>query len=158
MDRLDAFFQNNCLHDPDDIDSLLEFASLLRELISCKRYPDIRTAVNYTIEHRYHEAFSWAMGILQEELEKEGCVLENFDCPIGKSIPGYNEFTQRLQVDFHVLKNEVEKVYNDNGEVQSFFNILTYKTGYENIHLVSSENFDTKDNDYILYKLSFVKN
>ena len=41
------------------------------------------------------------------------------------------------------------------GEVQSFFNILTYRTSYESVFLITEENFDTKDNDYIRYKLLF---
>ena len=41
------------------------------------------------------------------------------------------------------------------GEVQSFFNILTYKTAYPNIFLTTEENFDTKDNDFIRYRLLF---
>ena len=36
-----------------------------------------------------------------------------------------------------------------------FFNILTYRTAYPNIFLVTEENFDTKDNDFIRYKLLF---
>lgn len=37
------------------------------------------------------------------------------------------------------------------------FNIFVYKTGYDHVRLVSSENFDTKDNDYIQYKLLFTR-
>jgi tRNA A-37 threonylcarbamoyl transferase component Bud32 len=81
-----------------------------------------------------------------------------FEFAIGKSIPNYNEFIERLQVDFHVFDNGVETVYDNNGDVESFFNILKYKTGYKNIHLISLENFDTKDHDYVQYKLSFTKN
>ena len=49
----------------------------------------------------------------------------------------------------------METVRDEHGEVISFFNILTYPTAYKNIFFISSENFDTKDNDYVLYKLSF---
>lgn len=106
----------------------------------------------------YYEAFTWCMGLLQEELEKEDCVLQDFELSIGKSIPNYDEFIERLQIDFHVFKNGLETVCDKNGEVESIFNILVYKTCYRNIYLISSENFDTKDNDYVQYKLSFVKN
>ena len=78
-----------------------------------------------------------------------------FTCNIGRSIPDYDEFSNRLQVEFTVQKNDVESVYDEHGEVESFFNTFTYRTKYENICLISSENFDTKDNDYIQYKLMF---
>jgi hypothetical protein len=95
---------------------------------------------------------------LQEALEKKECTLQTFEFAIGKSIPNYNEFIERLQVDFYAFDNGVETVYDNNGDVESFFNILKYKTGYKNIHLISLENFDTKDHDYVEYKLLFIKN
>ena len=55
------------------------------------------------------------------------------------------------------MKNYIEKVYDKNGEAEAFFNVMIYKTTFENVFLISSENFDNKDNDYIQYKLSFVK-
>ena len=157
MDMIEKFLQNNNLHDPNDIDSLIEFASLLRELISDNQYTYINRIINYTLEHCYYEAFSWCMGILQEAFEKEDCGLKNFECILGKSIPNYDEFIERLQVDFKACNNGLETVCDNNGEVESFFNILVYKTGYKNIYLVSSENFDTKDNDFVQYRLSFSK-
>ena len=42
-----------------------------------------------------------------------------------------------------------------NGEVQSFFNILTYQIAYRSVFLISEENLDTKDSDFIRYKLEF---
>lgn len=113
--------------------------------------------VRHTAEHSCFEAFSWCMETLQEELEKESCSLQDFECVLGKSIPGYDEFLNRLQVDLSTYENGFETVYDSNGEVTSFFNILIYKTCYKNIRLVSSENFDTKDNDYVQYKQSFSK-
>ena len=67
----EKFLQNNNLHNSDDIDTLLDLASLVRELIIQKLYPDINKIINYTIENNYTEAFSWTMAILQEEFEKE---------------------------------------------------------------------------------------
>jgi hypothetical protein len=67
------------------------------------------------------------------------------------------ELIGRLQVDFGTAQNGLEKILDNHGEVESFFNILVYQTGYPNVRFVSSENFDTKDNDYIQYKLAFVK-
>ena len=62
---------------------------------------------------------------------------------------------RRLQIDLKAIGNDVETIADHNGEVQSFFNILTYNTAYENVFLVTEENFDTKDNDFIRYKLLF---
>ena len=96
--------------------------------------------------------------MLQEEFEKTcDYDLEDFTCTIGRSVPDYDELSDRLQLEFNVYKNDVECVYDEHGEAESFFNTFTYKTQYENIYLVSSENFDTKDNDYIQYKLLFCR-
>ena len=62
---------------------------------------------------------------------------------------------KRLQVDLKAVGNDAETIVGRDGEVQSFFNILTYRTAYANILLVTEENFDTKDNDFIRYKLQF---
>jgi len=157
MDRLDRFFQNNSLHDPDDIDALLDLATLTRELVCDRQYPQINRLICHAVGHGYHEALRWILEILQEALESPDCAPEGFECPLGRSIPGYSEFIQLLEVDLNASKNDAVSVRDETGEVQSFFNILTYQTGYANIRLVSSENFDTKDNDYILYKLQFVR-
>ncbi len=96
------------------------------------------------------------MAALQEEFDKkENCCLKSFSCFLGKSITNYDEFIRRLQVDLRAIDNDAETVLDHEGEVQSFFNILTYRTAYENIFLTTEENFDTKDNDFIRYKLLF---
>lgn len=105
----------------------------------------------------------WAAGCFrisesskEEEFEKtKEYDLDDFYCGIGRSIANYDEFAGRLQVDLNAQENEVEKVYDEHGEAESFFNKFTYRTGYRNIFLVTAENFDTKDNDYIEYRLLF---
>ena len=57
MDILENFLQNNNLQDEEDIDSLLDCASLVRELVCEKQYADINRVINYTIEKSYYEAF-----------------------------------------------------------------------------------------------------
>ena len=157
MSMTQNFLRNNNLNDADDIDSLIELADLLRQLIADALYADINLLISYTVEQGYYEAFSWCMGILQEVFEDAECGLSDFECPLGKSIPDYDEFTEKLQVDSTNPANDTETVCDNNGEVTSFFNILVYKTGYQNIRLISCENFDTKDNDYIQYKLLFTR-
>ena len=154
----EKFLQNNNLHNSDDIDALLELASLVRDLIIKKLYSDISKIINYTIENNYTVAFSWTMAILQEEFEKEETDLEDFHCTIGVRIAHYDDLVCSLQVDFNSLKNYIEKVYDKHGEPEAFFNVMIYKTCYENVYFISSENFDNKDNDYIQYRLYFVKN
>ena len=155
VENLEKFLDNNNLQDSDDIDALLELASLVRELVDVGAYENICKVINYTVANEYYEAFSWCMEILQEVFEKDDCCLEHFECDLGKSIPSYDEFIERLEVDFNVLDNGYDTVCDNHGEVESFFNNLLYKTKYEYIYLVSSENFDTKDNDYIQYRLVF---
>ncbi|MBR0040739.1 MAG: hypothetical protein IJP64_05110 [Oscillospiraceae bacterium] len=158
METLDLFIHNNHLSDPDDLDALIEVADLTRQLIGERAYTDINRLIVYTVSVGFFEAFSWIMAILQEEFgAAEGCRLEDFSCGIGRAIPNYNVFIDRLQVDLNVLDNDVKAIPDENGEIQSFFNIFTYRTMYENIFFVSAENFDTKDNDYIQYMLLFSK-
>ena len=158
MEIVENFINNNNLQDTEDIEALIELADLVRSLISHNQYAEINSILQYIVKNSYYEAFTWCMGLIQEELEKEEGVLQNFELFIGKSIPNYDEFIERLQVDFQVLNNGLETVCDKYGEVESIFNILIYRTCYKNIYLISSENFDTKDNDYVQYKLSFVKN
>ena len=70
----------------------------------------------------------------------------------------YDRLIERLQVDLSAPQNGMKTVCDHHGEVESFFNILVYETGFRNIRFISSENFDTKDNDYVQYKLSFARN
>jgi len=156
MRSLQELLRENNLKDPEDIEALLELAEIVDGLICEERYPDIELLINYIISNDHYEAFSWVMAALQEELEKkEGCRLKDFTCFIGKSIANYDEFINRLQVDLKAIDNDSETMTDRDGEVQSVFNILIYKTAYPNIFLITEENFDTKDNDFIRYKLQF---
>lgn len=156
MGMIESWMQNYPLQDPDDIDALLEASDVTRQLIHDKNYEGISAVIIFTIENGLYECLSWVMSLLQEEFEKETEYdLEGFVCDIGRSIASYDEFVKTLQVDFNSQKQEIEKVYDEHGEVESFFNNFTYRTRYENICLLTSENFDTRDNDFIQYKLRF---
>lgn len=156
MRPLEELLRDNNLKDPEDIGALLELAEITRRLIRDERYPDMERLISYAISNEFHEAFSWMMAVVQEEFEKkENGGLKDFSCFIGKSIANYDEFIRRLQVDLRASDNDTETVMDHDGEVQSFFNILTYKTAYPNIFLITEENFDTKDNDFIRYRLLF---
>ena len=155
MENLDTFLENNNLKNEEDIDVLLELSGYTKNLIKDRNYSDINKLIRYIIQNSCYEAFAWVMALVQEELEKKDSVLDSFECAIGKAISNYDEFIKRLQIDYNTLKNDIETVCDETGEVQSFFNIFTYRTAFENIYLVSSENFDTKDNDFIQYKLIF---
>lgn len=158
MTMTEKFLQDNGTQDFEDIDLLIELASLVRELIADGLYSDINRILVYTVEHSHYEAFSWCIGLLQEAFDQEYGTLNDFECPIGRSIPNYDEFTDQLQVDLTRPRNDLETVCDKNGEVTSFFNILIYNTGYRHVYFVSTENFDTKDNDYVQYKLLFSRN
>ena len=56
-------------------------------------------------------------------------------------------------MDLNAFSNEVEPNRDENGEIQSFYNIIRYQTAFPGITLVTSENFDTRDNDFIEYRL-----
>ncbi len=156
MRSLEELLRANNLKDPEDMDALLELAEITCQMIRDERYPDIELLINYTISNEYYKAFSWIMAALQEEFgKKERCGLRNFSCFIGKSVPDYDELMKRLQVDLRAINNDAETIVDHDGEVRSFFNILTYKTAYPDIFLITEENFDTKDNDFIRYRLLF---
>lgn len=158
MTMTEKFLQDNGTQDFEDIDLLIELASLVRDLIADGLYSDINRIIVYTVEHGHYEAFSWCIGLLQEAFDQQDGTLNDFECPIGRSIPNYDEFTDQLQVDLTRPRNDLETVCDKNGEVTSFFNILIYNTGYRHVYFVSTENFDTKDNDYVQYKLLFSRN
>ena len=159
MTNFEEFLRTNNLQDPEDIGALLETADLTRQLICDENYSDINQLINYTVENGCFEAFSWILYILQEEFDRgEANKLKDFTCEIFKPIPNYREFTQRLRVDFNVIKSDVETTLDSFGEVDSFFNIFMYKTAFKNIFMITAENFDTKDNDFIQYKILFTEN
>ena len=157
MNKAEAFLSDKAGQDFEDIDLLIDLASLVRELIDAGLYEQINRIIGYTVEHGYLKALSWCIGLLQEAFDRDDCPLDDFECPLGRSIPDYDAFTAQLQVDFLRPRNDLEKVCDKNGEVTSFFNILIYNTGYRHIYFVSTENFDTKDNDYVQYKLFFTR-
>lgn len=46
--KIETFLNSQHLQDPDDIDGLIELASLLRDAMEEKRYPEICTLIRYT--------------------------------------------------------------------------------------------------------------
>ena len=158
MSSLEELLKKNNLKDPENIEGLLEMAEITELLISEKRYADLELLICYTIRNDCYEAFTWVMAAIQQEFDrKESCRLTDFTCFLGKSIADYDELISRLQVDLKAIDSDVRTVIGNDGEVQSFFNILIYRTAYRNVFLATEENFDTKDNDYIRYQLRFRK-
>ena len=156
MRSLEELLRENNLKDPEDIDGLLELAEITGLLISERRYADLELLISYTVRNDCYEAFAWVMAALQQEYDqKESCRLKNFSCFLGKSIADYDELISRLQVDLKAIGSDVRTIIGNDGEVQSFFNVLQYRTAYPNIFLVTEENFDTRDNDFIRYLLQF---
>ena len=158
MRSLEELLKKNNLKDPENIEGLLELAEITELLISEKRYADLELLICYTIRNDCYEAFTWVMAAIQQEFDrKESCRLTDFTCFFGKSIADYDELISHLQVDLKAIDSDVRTVIGNDGEVQSFFNILIYRTAYRNVFLATEENFDTKDNDYIRYQLRFRK-
>ena len=155
-DVIESWMKRYPLEDPDNMDALLEAADLTRQLISDRNYEGINAVIIFTVENGLYECLSWVLSLLQTEFEKEADYdLEDFVCDIGRSISSYDTFAESLQVDFNSQGQGLEKIYDKYGEVESFFNNFIYRTKYENIYLLTSENFDTRDNDFIEYKLQF---
>ena len=140
------------LEDAEDLDVLLEFADLVRDALAQGRFPDLAAYVRYTVLRGYHEALSWALELLQEYRDRTAGGME-LVCVLGQLIPDYNGFISRLGVDLNAFSNDVEPIRDENGEIQSFYNIIRYQTAFPGITLVTSENFDARDNDFIEYRL-----
>lgn len=152
MDLSEQIKKDLPLEDPEDMDTLLEFADLVRSALEKRRFEDFGVLIRYTVSHGYHEALYWALGIAQEHRESMAGGPEIL-CTIGKLIPDYSGFISRLGVNLNAFSNDVEPIRDENGEIQSFYNIIRYETCFSRIALVTSENFDAKDNDFIEYRL-----
>ena len=147
MEISERIRQGLALDDPEGIDTLLEIAELARTLLAYGQDQELAGLIRYTVARSYYDAFFWAIGILEESGAK------GFACELGACIPDYDELISRLQVNLDAAGNDVLPVRDENGEIQAFFNIITYKTGFRRIELVTEENYDSRDNDYIRYKL-----
>lgn len=156
MDRTEPFL-TALLNDPEDVDLLLELASFVRGLIGGNQTADLSRILRFTVEHNCFEAFSWCMELLGEAAKMENCPPEPFECALGRAIPDYDELIRRLGVDLKIYENSAQTLCDSNGEVVSFFNIFRYETAYPGVFLVSAENFDTRDNDYVQYSIAFVR-
>ena len=152
MELLERIMKNFPLEEPDDMETLLEFADLVRCALEKRRLEDFGALIRYTVSHGYHEALYWALGIAQEHRNRMPGDPE-IVCTIGKMIPDYSAFISRLGVNLNAFSNDVEPIRDENGEIQSFYNIIRYETCFSHIALVTSENFDAKDNDFIEYRL-----
>lgn len=158
MDNMELFLRTNDLNDPDNIDALLDLAALVRELMEERRYEDIGRILRHCVERDCREALSWCLNVIEEAFQKAGPGAEPFACVLGSAIANFDALTELLQVDFRVCTNGIEPIRDHHGEVESFFNILSYETAYPHIRFVSTENFDTQDRDYVLYQLAFSRN
>lgn len=158
MDIPASIYTDDHPGDADNTDALLELAETTRELIAEREYAGLKKLIAGTVENGWYEAFSWIAALLQEELaETETCRLESFGCDLGRGIGDFDALVGALHTDGGVLRSDTENVYDENGEVRSFFHFFAYKTMYDNIFLLSCESFDTLDNDYIRYMLLFVR-
>lgn len=153
MEQVERFLQSSDLRDPEDLDALLALAELVRTLIAENRQEALGRMIGHILEQGCGEAFSWCLDLLQEALEQPEGMPAPFEIPLGGAIPDFDGFLARLGADLRPCGLDTETILDTHGQVESFYNILIYKTAYPNILLVSAENFDTKDNDFIQYKL-----
>lgn len=153
---LEGFLDTSDTAPAGDTDFLLAVAELVRSLLAEREFPSLGRLIRHEADRGFYEALSWTMDLVQEAYEHDEsmppCV-----CELGRSVPGFGMFEQTLGTAADAVKNEIKKKTDGNGEVQEFFNICVYPTQHENIFLVSSENFDTRDNDYISYSLLFTR-
>ena len=153
MELQDQIRQNLPVADPEDMEFLLEYAELLRMALENGDRDAVSVLLRYALEHSFHEAFYWAAGIMEEVCGQPEVSLAGYECDLGKHIPDFNSFITRLGVDLNAFENDIRQVFDEQGEGQSFFNIIRYRTAFDHIELGTSENFDARDNDYIQYML-----
>lgn len=157
MKEVEEFLNGKNLLNSDEIEDFLELSDYTRELISNGEYGKVGELVKTVLSSKYFEAFSWVTSILQEKYGDEKCNIKDFSCNLGRKIDNYDEFTNVLGIDPEPYTTTMKTITGKDGEIQSFYNILILKTNYTGTYLVSMENFDTKDNDFIQYKLLFTK-
>ena len=151
MKDVEEFLKDKNLTNIEYINDFLELSDYTRNLVLKKEYEKLSKLINYIVENGFFEALSWVISIIEENCN------EDFLCDLGNKINNYDEFVSALKVEVDPYISTIKKITEKYGEVESFFNILIYKTKYNGIFLISMENFDTKNNDFIQYKLLFTK-
>ena len=106
MTLWNRMLQDIPLEEPEELDTLLEFADLVRETLQRGQVQELSELIRYTIRHSHYEAFYWALGILEEVFGSDDSIPE-LRIGLGRSIPDYREFISRLQVDFNAVGNDV---------------------------------------------------
>lgn len=139
---------------------MLELSDYTRKLTDSNDFENIKELIGYVLHNRLYEAFSWVTSTIQEAYEKEENQNKHNDFvfDIGKKIEDYDTFMSIIGAEDTLFQTASQTICDKNGEIDSFFNILIRKTKYNNIYLASAENFDTRDNDFIQYKLLFTDN
>jgi len=151
MKDVEEFLKDKNLNNIEYIDDFLELSDYTRNLVLKKEYEKLSELINQIVENEFFEALSWVISILEENCN------EDLGCNFGNKINNYEKFVDVLKVEVEPYISTIKKITEKYGEVESFFNILIYKTKYNGIFLISMENFDNKDNDFIQYKLLVTK-
>ena len=151
MEDVEGFLKEKNLTNTENIDDLLELSDFTRSLLLKKEYDKLSKLIQYIVENEFFEALSWVISIIEENCNEE------FTCDLGNKINNFDEFSNVFKIEVEPYINTIQKINEKYGEVESFLNILIYRTRYKGIFLISMENFDTKDNDFIQYKLLVTK-
>ena len=151
MKDIEEFLKDKNLTNIEYINDFLELSDYTRNLVFEKEYAKLSKLIKYIQENEFFEALSWIISIIEENCK------EDFLCDFGNKINNYDEFVSVLKIEVEPYISTIKKITERYGEVESFFNILIYKTRYNGIFLISMENFDTRDNDFIQYKLVVTK-
>lgn len=158
MEEIEEFLKYKNLSSTEFIDDFLELSDYTRKLIRKKEYKKINKLLKYILSNNYFEAFSWIISLLQEKHSKENNNdIEGLLLDLGGKIYNYNEFINVLGVNTEPYISIIKPITGKYEEIESFYNIVIYKTDNEGVYLTSVENFDNQDNDFIEYKLLFAK-
>ena len=164
-DEVRRFLDTHPLNDPEDMVSLLAAADFVRGLLTEGRREEVCDLLRHVIGENCFDALTWVIETVQESfVEEKGSTGDGTEdeitvpdlvCEIGRSVNDYDGFVACLGVSNDPVQSDAVKVYGSDGEVQSFFYVSAYETAYDALYLVTMENVDTMDNDYILYQLLF---
>ena len=159
--KLACGYKYYAISDQDDIYAVCELADYTRELVTSKEYEKIAELVRYILDNGLYEAFNWVISAIQEQYAKEQDENEScekgFSINLGRVIKDYDEVIKIIEAEENACESTAQSITDRYGEVESFFNIQIRKTKNNNMYLVSAENFDVRDNDFILYKLLFTR-
>jgi len=142
--------------DPDNLDVLFELTDLLDKIFQQMDFQALEKLSIGIISVQNRSAFEWLINIIEEKFSNLN-EKRNISLRLGKQINGYDTFIEMIGIEKDTEPIEIEIISIPGLHIESFFNINAYKTKFNDMFLVTAENFDSFDVDFIQYRLVFTE-